>query len=550
MEKEERIYIIGHKNPDTDSICSAIAYAYLKNKQTGTNKYKARRAGQINEETEFVLKYWGVEAPKFVANIGLQVRDMEINETEGAPPNISIRNAWELMQHSDTQTLPIMNQDHMLDGLVTVGDITNYFMNVENANLFTVGTKYDEIADTIHGEVVIGDPQDMFEEGRIIVAASGPDHMCREIEQGDLVILGDHEPGQKQAILSGAKCLVVTEAQNVSDEIRALAVEKNCVVICTEFDTYTVSRVINQSVPAESLMKKADKLVTFHMEDFVDDIRDTMGGMRYRSFPVLDRKGEYVGMIGRRNLLTATKKQVILVDHTEKSQAVDNLDQAEILEIIDHHRIGTVETMQPVFFRGDPVGCTCTILMNMYRERGMEIPKDIAGLLCSAILSDTLMFRSPTCTPRDVGAANELAAIAGINLTEYAKEMFRAGSNLKAKTPDEILHQDYKKFTIENVSFGVGQISSLDGEELREIQRRLRPQLEEECGRRNTSMVFFMLTDIMTENTILMYTGSGAEELIRDSFGVEPKNGEAFLEKVVSRKKQLIPAFMQTLQTM
>ena len=549
MNKEEKIYIVGHKNPDTDSICSAISYAYLKNKTSGTNKYHARRAGQINEETEFVLKYWGIDAPKYLPNVGLQVRDMEIKEIEGAPDDITIRIAWEFMQESETTTLPVVAEDGQLKGLLTVGDITNYFIDVYSRTVMSeAGTRYYDIAETINGIVVSGNDYAIFNRGKVVVATSRPEDLAGEIEDDDLVILGDREDTQQAAIRAGASCIVITGEMSAPKATMELADSRNCVVICTRFDTYTTARLINQSIPAKSLMRKPEELVSFHPDDFVDDIRETMGKLRFRSFPVLDRSGRFLGMIERRSLLTAKRKQVILVDHTEKSQAVDNLEQAEILEIVDHHRIGTVETLQPVFFRGEPVGCTATILTTMFRERGMDIPKEIAGLLCSAILSDTLMFRSPTCTPRDVGAANELAVIAGINITEYAKQMFRAGSNLKGKTPDEILHQDYKRFTFGETTFGVGQISSMDLEELKEIKTVLRPALEEECGKRGVSMVFFMLTDITTEDTILMCCGEGSDELVKESFGADVVDGDAFLPKVVSRKKQLIPAFMQSLQ--
>ena len=325
------------------------------------------------------------------------------------------------------------------------------------------------------------------------------------------------------------------------------SVQHDCVVICTLFDTYTVARLINQSIPVKFLMRKKD-LVTFLDDDFLDDVREIMGKNRHRDFPVINHSGKYLGMLTRRDILNARKKKVILVDHTEKSQAVDNLEQAEILEIIDHHRIGTVETLQPVFFRGEPVGCTATILTAMFREKGIEIPKDIAGLMCSAILSDTLMFRSPTCTPRDEQACRWLAEKAGITIEQYARDMFRAGSNLKGKTPDEILHQDYKKFIFGETVFGVGQISAMDYEELEEIADVLTPQIDAECGRGGTSMVFFMLTDIITEDTLLLCSGEESGDLLEEAFGLRPENGRAVLHGVVSRKKQLIPAFMNALQ--
>ncbi len=548
MEKEDKIFVVGHKNPDTDSICSAISYAYLKNAVSGSGKYKACRAGQINEETEFVLRSFGAEAPEYLPNVGTQVRDMQIDDTEGAPDDITIRIAWEYMKESGAVTLPVMNRDNTLQGLLTVGDIARYYMDAYTKTIMSEAkTKYYDIAETINGTVVVGNEHGYFSKGKVLVGAAKPEHLANFMEPDDLVILSDREDSQLQAIEGGASCIVICLTEEVSEEVRKAAESRSCVVICTKFDTYTVARLINQSIPAKYLMKR-EALVTFHTDDFVDDIRETMGKMRFRDFPILDRRGKYIGMISRRSLINIERKKVILVDHTEKSQAVDNLEEAEILEIIDHHRIGTVETLQPVFFRGEPVGCTATILTQMFHEQNVEIPQKIAGLLCSAILSDTLMFRSPTCTARDSAAARELAGIAGIKIEEFAKAMFRAGSNLKNKTADEILHQDFKKFIFGETVFGVGQISSMDEEELKEIADKLAPQLELECGKNGIQMVFFMLTDILKEDTELLCYGKGSEELVSTSFGKTLRDGRCELPKVVSRKKQLIPAFMQALQ--
>ncbi len=547
-QKEDHVYVVGHKNPDTDSICAAISYAYLKNFRTGSSRYMACRAGQINSETEFVLNYWNLEAPYYLPNVGTQVYDMDIDESEGAPDDITIRIAWEYMKESQTVTLPVMAEDGSLEGLLTVGDIANYYIDAYTKTIMSdAKTKYYDIAETINGTVVVGNEHSYFTKGKVMVGAAKPEHLAEVLERDDLVILSDREDSQKQAIEGGASCIVVCLVEDITEEIRALAEEHMCVVICTKFDTYTVARLINQSIPAKSLMKK-NNLVTFNTDDFVDDIREVMGKYRYRDFPVLDHSGKYIGMVSRRSLINVKKKQVILVDHTEQSQAVDNLEQADIQEIIDHHRIGTVETLQPVFFRGEPVGCTCTILASMYEEQNVVIPPAIAGLMCSAILSDTLMFRSPTCTSRDEATARKLADIAGINIEEYAKSMFKAGSDLKGKTPEEILHQDYKKFISGETAFTVGQISSMDQDELIEIANTLMPQLEEECGKNGISMVFFMLTNILTEDTTLLCVGKGSDLLVNDSFGAAVEDGKAVLPKVVSRKKQLIPAFMATLQ--
>ena len=548
MERKDEVYVVGHKNPDTDSICAAVSYAYLKNAAGGNGRYVPIRAGQINEETEFALKYWGVEPPRYIPNVGLQISDLDIDDAEGAPDDITIRIAWEFMKESETETLPVIGEDGILAGLLTVGDIADYYIDAYTRTIMAEAkTKYFDIAETINGEVVVGDPEARFTEGEVIIAAARPERLSNYIKDRDLVITSDREDTQLAVIECGASCMAVTLVDEISDAVRAKAEEKGCVVICTKFDTYTVARLINQSIPVKHLMKSSG-IISFHIEDFIDDVNAMMGKNRHRDFPIVDRAGHYLGMISRRDILNPHKKKLILVDHTEESQAVDNLNQAEILEIIDHHRIGTVETLTPVFFRGEPVGCTCTILFSMYREQGIDIPKEIAGLMCSAIVSDTLLFRSPTCTPRDERAGRELAAIAGIDIEKYAKEMFRAGSNLKGKSADEILHQDYKKFIFGETVFGVGQISSMDEDELSDIAETLRPQLELECGRGGTKMVFFMLTDILSEDTWLLSYGKGSDELVESSYGKKPDEGITVLNGVVSRKKQLIPAFMSALQ--
>ena len=549
MLRKDEIYIVGHKNPDTDSICAAISYAYLKNR-TGTGRpCVACRAGQINEETEFALRTFHHEPPAYLPDVGLQVSDMELDDTEGAPDSVTVRLAWDYMREFEKTTLPIMDDEGSLEGLLTVTDIANYYIDSYTKTIMSEArTKYYDIAATINGTVVCGNEYGYFMKGKVLVGATSHEQLLSLIEPDDLVILSDRKESQQLAIEAGASCLVVTLSVDISDEIRELANRYDCVVICTTFDTYSVARLINQSIPAKFLMRTKN-LVCFEPDDFADDVKVTMGKTRYRDFPVVDRQGKFIGMISRRSVFNAKRKQVILVDHTEKSQAVDNLEQADILEIIDHHRIGTVETLQPVYFRGEPVGCTCTILFSMYQEAGVEIPSDIAGLMCSAIISDTLLFRSPTSTPRDERAGRELAKIAGIDIEEYAKQMFHAGSSLKGKTPEEILHQDYKKFIFGETVFGVGQISSMDADELEEIAGTLRPQLEIECGRGGTQMVFFMLTDILSETTTLLLSGKGSAALLRDAFGGEAEDGgTAVLPGVVSRKKQLIPAFMNALQ--
>ena len=375
------------------------------------------------------------------------------------------------------------------------------------------------------------------------------------IEKHDLVILGNRYESQLCAIEMEAGCIIVCEGAGVSLTIRKLAQERGCAVITTPYDTYTTARLINQSMPISYFMTK-ENIIEFSEEDYLDDIREIMASKRHRDFPILDSDGKYIGMISRRNLLGAKGKSIILVDHNERSQAVEGMESADIREIIDHHRLGTVETMSPVFFRNQPLGCTATIIYQMYQENHIEIDKTTAGLLCSAIISDTLLFRSPTCTPIDKAAGLALAQIAGLDIEKYAIDMFSAGSNLKGKSDGDIFYQDFKRFTVGNSVFGIGQITSLNAVELKDLRTRMSAYTEKEREQHEIDMMFFMLTNILTESTDLICTGQGAEQLIANAFHVKDEDmenvsgqtGIVKLPGVVSRKKQLAPQIMMALQ--
>lgn len=554
MEYNKRkTVVIGHKNPDTDSICSAICYANLKSTVTGM-EYEPGRAGHVSEETQFVLSYFGVDAPRLIKHVKTEVRDIDIRETKGVKKNISLKKAWNTMQASNAVTLPAVTDDGMLEGLITVGDITKSYMNVYDSKILSkANTQYSNIIETVEGDLIVGDADAYFSEGKVLIAAANPDLMEYYINKNDLVILGNRYESQLCAIEMEAACIIVCEGAGVSMTIKKLAQERGCTVIATTYDTYTVARLVNQSMPISYFMK-TDNLITFDENDIIDEIKDVMASKRYRDFPILDKNGRYKGMISRRNLLGAQGKMLILVDHNEKSQAVDGIENARIMEIIDHHRLGTIETISPVFFRNQPLGCTATIIYQMYREAGVEVDRTIAGLLCSAIISDTLLFRSPTCTEVDKKAATELAVIAGLQLETYAGEMFAAGSNLKSKTDEEIFYQDFKKFTAGKVSFGVGQISSMNVQELDTLKERLIPYIREaHREQRGMDMMFIMLTNILEESTILICEGSGARKMIMSAFHIDEDEGDGrrctvMLPGVVSRKKQLIPAIGMALQ--
>ena len=547
-ERRRRTIVIGHKNPDTDSICSAICYAALKSKITG-KEYVPGRAGHVNEETQYVLNYFNVEAPQLIESVKTQVKDIEIRATKGVNRNISLKKAWNLMQDAHVTTLPAVSENGVLEGLITVGDITKSYMNVLDSSILSKAhTQYKNILETLEGAMVVGDENDYFDQGKVLIAAANPDMMEYYISEHDLVILGNRYESQLCAIEMEADCIIVCEGAAVSMTIRKLAQEHGCTVMTTPYDAYTAARLINQSMPIGHFMKTED-LITFEDSDFIDDIKEVMASKRHRDFPILNKDGKYLGMISRRNLLGAKGKQIILVDHNEKNQAVDGLENADIQEIIDHHKLGTVETISPVFFRNQPVGCTATIVYQMYHETNVEIDKAIAGMLCSAIISDTLLFRSPTCTPVDKMAATELAKIAEIDMDRYAADMFSAGSNLRGKSNEEIFYQDFKLFNSGKISYGVGQISSLNADELTELKDRLLPFLKKPHEEHGVDMIFFMLTNILTESTSLLCEGEGAEDLIRLAFHMENASDDAEanvveLPGVVSRKKQLIPSIM------
>ena len=548
MKSNSRVYVIGHKNPDTDSICSAIAYADIKNRTDKTKTYMARRAGQINEETEYVLKRFGVRAPGYLPNAGTQVKEIEIHEVPSVPGTISVKKAYSMMKNNNVVTLPITSPDNDLQGVITVSDIAESYMDSYDSHVMSLArTQYRSIADTLDGSVIVGNEHGYFIRGKVVVGAFHPDTMENYIEKDDLVILGNRAEDQLCAIEMDASCIIVGLGAKVTKTIQKFAEEKCCVIISSPHDTYTIARLINQSIPVKYLMRRSN-LITFNTEDFLDDIKEVMKNQRHRDFPILNKKGKYVGTISRRNLIGNAGKKLILVDHNEESQAVDNVKEAEILEIIDHHRLGSLETMAPVMFRNEPVGCTGTIMYEIYKEKELEIAPDIAGLLCAAIISDTLMFQSPTCTFLDKAAAEALADIAGISIPEFASEMFRAGSNLKDKSPEEIFYQDFKKFIMGDVTFGVGQITSLDAGELESIKEQLLPQMESECGKHGIEMVFFMLTDILDESTELLCCGAKAKEYIIDAFDLKEDSEKMILKGVVSRKKQLIPTLVSELQ--
>ncbi|GCA65937.1 inorganic pyrophosphatase [Mediterraneibacter butyricigenes] len=552
LKKEEvkrKVYVVGHLNPDTDSICSAIAYANLKNHLPGASEkiYEPRRAGQINEETQHVLKSFGLKPPKLLSNLRVQVKDVDLRKIEGVKTSVPIKRAWEIMKEEKMKTLPV-TRDSKLEGLITVGDIATSYMDVHDSTVLSEArTQYRNISNAVDGRVLQGNHHGYFQEGKVAIAASGVAQMKALIEKDDLVIMGNVEELELCAVDINVSCMVICRAEKVEKEILKKAAEKEIVVIATPHDVFTTARLINQSIPVKYFMTK-DHLVSFHMDEYVDDVREIMTKKKFRDFPILDAVGNFEGFISRRRLLKARKKQVILVDHNEKAQAVDGIDEAEVLEIIDHHRLSSIETMGPVFFRNQPVGCTGTIVYQMYQEEQVEIEPKMAGILCAAILSDTLMFRSPTCTPLDEAAARRLAEIAGIDVEEFAYEMFNAGSNLGNKTAEEICFLDFKQFQVGDTTFGVGQVNSMSATELGEIKKKVESYLDTARSNHGLNMIYLMLTNIVTESTELLCAGDSAREQIIAAYDMPLNDDALILKGVVSRKKQLLPTLVGALQ--
>lgn len=545
--KERKVYVVGHKNPDTDSICSAIVYAALKTKLTG-QEYEPRRAGQLNEETQYVLERFGVKVPKLLTDLKQQVRDVELKEVEGLRSSVSIRTAWEKMQEYNIHTLPV-TRDGKLEGLITIGDIAKTYMEIYDSTILSKArTQYRNIARAVDGEVITGNEHSYLLKGKVAIAASSRILMSDFIDEDDLVIMGNRKDAQQCAVDRNASCMVVCQNAPISDSIIRQAEEKQIVIIRTSHDTFTAAQHINQSIPVKYFMTR-DHLVTFRMRDYLDDVKEVMAKKRFRDFPIVDNKGKFVGLISRRRLLNVRKKQVVLVDHNEKNQAVDGIEEADVLEIIDHHRLGSsIQTMGPVFFRNQPVGCTATIVYQMYQEECILVEPVHAGLLCAAIISDTLMFRSPTCTSLDEQAARALAKIAGIEIEALAQEMFNAGSNLKGKSAEEICFLDFKQFTVNDTVFGVGQVNSMSSEELEEIRDIVEPHLEKARSSHGLDMIFFMLTNIITESSELLCSGPEAREKILNAYDLPEDTDRIRLKGVVSRKKQLVPTLVASLQ--
>ena len=549
MPKEaHKVVVIGHRNPDTDSICSAIAYAELKNR-TSTLVCEPRRAGKMNQETEFVLKKFGVTPPRMCTDVNPKIRDVDYREMPGIPGSTSLRRAWKIMRDQQIDTLSITSADNELEGIITVKDLATANMDVfDTAVLAKSRTSYKNILETLNGTMVVGNADAVCTTGHIKIGTATPEMLESSVEKGDIVILSNRYESQLCAIEKEASLLIICNGAKVGRTIQRIADETGVAIMTTPVDTYAAGKLISQCAPISYYMTR-DDILKFTLVTPVADVLRVMAKVRHRYFPILDEDGKYCGMVSRRNVIALRKRRIILVDHNEATQAVEGFDQAEILEIIDHHRIGSLETSGPVYFRNQPVGCTATIITQMYDENGVTIPQKTAGLLLAAILSDTLVFRSPTCTPIDVNAANRLAKIAGVDINEFANEMFEAGEKLDGKTAEEVFLQDFKVFMCGDIRFGVAQGSYMTRKNLTAAEALLKPYLEEARNKQNVEDIYMLLTDVPKEESVVICNGRYAAEVLTDGFDTQPAADASWtLPGVVSRKKQFIPALMTAYQ--
>ena len=543
-----KVVVIGHRNPDTDSICSAIAYAELKNK-TSDLVCEPRRAGKMNQETEFVLKKFGVRPPRMCTDVNPKIRDVDYREMPGIPGSTSLRKAWEIMRDQQIDTLPVTSADNELEGVITVKDIATANMDVFDTGILAKSrTSFRNILETLDGTMAVGSEDDVCTTGHIRIGTATPEMLENTVEKGDIVILTNRYESQLCAIEKEASLLILCNNAKVGRTIQRIADETGVAIMTTPVDTYAAGKLISQCAPISYYMTRSD-IMKFTLVTPVADVTRVMAKVRHRYFPILDEDGKYCGMVSRRNIINLQKRRIILVDHNEATQAVEGFDQAEILEIIDHHRIGSLETSGPVYFRNQPVGCTATIITQMYDENGVEIPPQIAGLLLAAILSDTLVFRSPTCTPLDEALAKRLAKIAGVEIDEFASEMFEAGEKLDGKTAEEVFLQDFKVFMCGDIRFGVAQGSYMTRKNLLAAEALLQPYLEEARNKQNVEDIYMLLTDVPKEESVVISDGRYASEVLSDGFETQPaEDGSFTLPGVVSRKKQFIPALMTAYQ--
>lgn len=528
------IYVVGHKNPDTDSIVAAIAYASLRN-ALGDREYMAACLGRVSDETQLVLNHFGFVPPPLITNVYTQVQDLGFDRPPILSAAVTVERAWnELQARKELRAIPIANDDGTLWGIISREDIASYNMELNNSStldkvpLFNVLSVLEgkvindagEYLDTVSGEVVLAIPES---RGETVFSDSN----C-------VVICGNQPDMIRQALEQNVNCLILCRTE-LAPEFREI--ETSTCIIYTPFDAYKTTRLIFQSTPIGRVCATKD-LLCFHLEDRADYVKEMVWKIRKPCYPVLDENEKVVGILTRYHLIRPKRKRVVLVDHNEASQSVPGLEEAEILEIIDHHRLADIQTNNPIFVRNEPVGSTNTIIASMFQDKGLIPSEKLAGMMAAAILSDTVMFKSPTCTVRDIRTAERMGRIAKVSLDDLGKKIF--SESVEGKNVHELLYTDYKEFHIAGHDLAVSQITCLDSASMLSRKAELLEQMQDISDKSNVSLVILMLTDVLLEGSYLLYIGD--DDIISQAFGVSSKDHEVFLPNVMSRKKQVIPS--------
>lgn len=542
------IYIVGHRNPDTDSICSSIAYAELKNR-TGSITAVPVRLGDINRETTFVLDYFGVDSPKYIETVKTQISDLNIDTAVPVSPQISLKMAWSIMKKNDMKTLPVVDDDDKLLGIASLSNLTECYMDVWDSDILSKSkTSLENILDTLSAKLIYSKDKNPKLSGKIVVSAMHPKSSEQIIEKGDIVICGDREDSQEVAINRSISLLILTGNHALSADILEKAKKEGVSVIVTPLDSFTTSRLISLSVPVNYVMTR-ENLIYFSLDDFVEEIKEKMLKTRYRSYPVVDENNIVSGSISRYHLISQNRKKIVLVDHNEKSQSAQGIEDAEVLEIIDHHRIADIQTGLPIYFRNEPVGSTSTIIASIFFENGIRPSKKTAGLLSAAIISDTLLFKSPTSTNTDKIMLKRLSEICNIDTDEFANEMFKAGTSLLGRDVSEIFHQDFKTFTLSEKKVGVAQVSTMDIDGFSSLKNSMLNYMEKKSKENNYSLLILMLTDIIKEGSLLLVAGN-EKEIVNTAFDTELVDNSIYIPGILSRKKQVIPPLTTAINEM
>lgn len=536
----DKIHVIGHKNPDTDSICSAIAYCNFK-KLLGVQNCIPARLGKISKETEFVLNYFNISVPLQIDSVKTQVSDIEYDKLNMLYPHITIQHVWEIMKSTQTKLLPIIEspEERKMVGVVSLGDVTRFNMETfDETSLSKYNTSFFNIAEVLKAEVLAGNEQ-LFDaiSGTIVTCTNN--EMISKLDGKAIVITGEGI-NFKKLFKSDVKCVILTDGNKVT-------VPKNFkgVVLATPYSLFNVIKVISLAVPVGEIMGTKE-IVYFNEIDFIDDIRDIMIKWRFRNFPILDKGNNVLGTLERRHLLNVKNKKVILVDHNERTQSVEGLEQAQILEIIDHHRVGDIQTNYPIYFRNEPVGCTSTIIGTMYLENNLLPDKKTAGLLLSAIISDTLLFKSPTCTPADKSIAQKLSAVAELDIEEYGRQVLNAGTHLDGKSPEELLYTDFKEFSFNKYYFAVGQVNTVNLDKMGKMKRDILKYIKKVNEEKGYNLTALMITDILNGGSEILYAGD-AVDVMKELFDSNSEETTGYLPGIISRKKQVIPQILNKL---